>query len=214
MRINEIFYSLQGEGRSIGKPTLFIRLSGCTLQCNFCDTQYHTKSRDLNKKDIKLLIKYKHWTITGGEPMLQQKGIIDLIKLYKPTFIEIETNGTVYPELDFAHRISCFNISPKEPRFQPKALQKKCDPILLSAGSLIGDRILKFVYSDKQSEKFINTIVTKYNVFSWEIWIMPKGKTRKEQEVKQVEAWNYCMKKGYNFSGRLHISVFNLKRGV
>lgn len=215
LKINEIFYSIQGEGASTGKPTLFIRLSGCTLKCNFCDTKYHVKSRLLDNKDKKLLKKYKHWTITGGEPLLQQDALYHLIKEYKPNFVEIETNGTIIPSLDFANLISCFNCSPKEPRFQPKGMKKHCtEPKLLACG--VDDRVIKFVYTDKKSERFINSIIRnkKYKIIPAEVWIMPEGKTRKEQEAMQKKVWEYCIRKGFHFSPRLQVSVFNTKRGI
>lgn len=215
LRVNEIFYSLQGEGAGAGRPTLFIRTSGCNLRCSFCDTKYHVEGRELNTIDRALLKKYKHWTITGGEPLLQQEALYALIEQYKPDFVEVETNGTQNVSFDFAEKISRFNISPKEYRWQPRGM-KTCgtEPKLLQ--SFVSDRILKFVYSDEKSEQFISKVVNnpKYKVLPFEVWVMPEGLNREEQEKMQVKVWEYCMKKGYNFSPRLHVHVFDTKRGV
>ena len=72
MKINEMFYSVQGEGRYIGKPAFFIRTTGCNLRCDFCDTKYAFKEgKDIPVDDIiKLTSKYDHIVITGGEPLL------------------------------------------------------------------------------------------------------------------------------------------------
>jgi 7-carboxy-7-deazaguanine synthase len=212
LKLNEIFFSIQGEGKSTGKPKLFIRLSGCNLKCQFCDTKYHIKSRNLKEDDKKLLKKYKNWVITGGEPLLQQEAILDLIKEFTPNFIDIETNGVIEPSIEFALKISCFNISPKEQRFEPKHLKSK---IHILDNRLFGeDYIVKFVYTDKESEKFITRVINDNNIFPQEVWIMPEGQTKKEIEDKQKIVWEYCMKHNYNYSPRLQVEVWNKLKGI
>lgn len=97
MRINEIFYSLQGEGRWAGTPCIFIRFSGCNLKCDFCDTR-HQKYKDYSEDEIlREIEKYapcKHVVLTGGEPTMQYlETLIDLL-LDNNYYIAIETNGT------------------------------------------------------------------------------------------------------------------------
>ncbi len=213
MKINEIFYSIQGEGISAGKPRLFIRLSGCNLRCNFCDTKYHIKGREINKTDQKLLEKYDEWCITGGEPLLQQQAIMDLIDRYSPYKVEIETNGTIIPEPRIFSHINQWNISPKEKRFQPK--QCNPEPVFLT-DSMLSEKntIVKFVYSDLASRKFIKETIKKYNVPDKCVWIMPEGQTKKEQEQKAKQVWSWCLLMGYNFSPRLQVNLFNKKKGI
>jgi len=96
--INEIFYSIQGEAKNTGKPTIFIRTAGCPYRCTYCDTEYaftEGVKKDVNQilDEIKLY-KTKYITITGGEP-LAQKNISSLFealndKSYK---VSIETSG-------------------------------------------------------------------------------------------------------------------------
>lgn len=115
MRVNEIFYSIQGEGRFTGTPSVFIRLSGCNLRCEFCDTE-HQPYKDLTEDEImQEIAKYpaKHIVITGGEPLLQLKGSF-IEKLHRADkFVQIETNGT--RPLDEFHltRIDWITCSPK-----------------------------------------------------------------------------------------------------
>jgi organic radical activating enzyme len=93
--INEIFYSLQGEGRNTGMPTWFIRFAGCNLKCPFCDTDYSPKA-NLDCENILNQMKNqcKNVVLTGGEPTLQKLKEL-LIKLKQNNFyIAIETNGT------------------------------------------------------------------------------------------------------------------------
>jgi len=104
MRVSEIFYSISGEGRTIGIPTLFIRLYGCNLSCKWCDTQYaYTKNiyKEYSIDDIIDIVKKynpRHIIITGGEPLLQPKNLIQLVRrlLEFDISIEIETNGSLY----------------------------------------------------------------------------------------------------------------------
>ena len=76
LKINEIFYSLQGEGLDTGKPTIFIRLTGCPLRCSYCDTEYaFTEGEKMLFSEILESIKNfncKNILVTGGEPLAQQ----------------------------------------------------------------------------------------------------------------------------------------------
>lgn len=102
MRVNEIFYSLQGEGRWTGTASVFVRLSGCNLKCWFCDTK-HEEGTEMSEEEIVSEVMRlsgcevirPHVVITGGEPGLQlTKTLID--KLHDAGyFIQIETNGTI-----------------------------------------------------------------------------------------------------------------------
>lgn len=110
-RINEIFYSIQGEGFYTGMPAVFIRFSGCNLKCEFCDTR-HEKYKELTIiKIIKQIRKYptKFIVLTGGEPLLQvDKDAMDCLKKNN-YYVCVETNGTVGENIQ-ADWITC---SPK-----------------------------------------------------------------------------------------------------
>ena len=96
MKINEIFYSLQGEGYFSGTPAVFIRFSGCNLKCTFCDTQ-HEDGRVMTEAEIIEQIKHyptKHVIITGGEPSLQLTTEFVGLLHDNGYFVQVETNGT------------------------------------------------------------------------------------------------------------------------
>ena len=97
MKINEIFYSLQGEGRWAGTPAIFIRLSGCNLKCDFCDTkhqEYKEYTIDEILREIAPYAPCKHIVITGGEPGLQlTEAFVEILHHYG-FYIAVETNGT------------------------------------------------------------------------------------------------------------------------
>jgi organic radical activating enzyme len=111
-KINEIFYSLQGEGYFSGTAAVFIRFSGCNLQCNFCDTE-HESGMEMSKEDILSQIENyptKHIVFTGGEPSLFMDAAFIQFFRNAGYFIQVETNGTNFlpPNVDW---ITC---SPKE----------------------------------------------------------------------------------------------------
>jgi len=98
IRINEIFYSIQGESSRIGFPTIFIRLTGCPMRCNYCDTAYafHEGSQKTIEDILKEIKRFpsKFITVTGGEP-LAQKQCLDLLKILcdKGYQVSLETGG-------------------------------------------------------------------------------------------------------------------------
>lgn len=100
IRITEIFYSLQGETRTVGLPTVFIRLTGCPLRCGYCDTEYAFTGGERLSIDTILAStdKYKaHYvTVTGGEP-LAQKNCLPLLKSLcdKGYEVSLETSGSI-----------------------------------------------------------------------------------------------------------------------
>lgn len=96
MKINEIFYSLQGEGHYTGTPAVFVRFSGCNLKCPFCDTD-HLKHTELSEQEIVEAVAIfgaKHVVITGGEPTLQLTASLVGLLHERGFFVQIETNGS------------------------------------------------------------------------------------------------------------------------
>lgn len=112
LKVNEIFYSLQGEGHFTGTPAVFVRLSGCNLACPFCDTQHQHGTEMTEEEIVEAIAAYpaRHIVITGGEPTMQlTDSFID--KLHAVGwFVQIETNGT----LPVPHGIDWVTCSPKE----------------------------------------------------------------------------------------------------
>lgn len=100
LKITEIFYSLQGEARSVGLPTVFIRLTGCPLRCQYCDTTYaFTGGEWMDIDDIlKTVAEYKtrYVTVTGGEPLAQKNCLHLLARLCDAAYeVSLETSGAI-----------------------------------------------------------------------------------------------------------------------
>ncbi len=103
LKVNEIFYDIEGEGKYQGYPTLFIRLTGCNLRCSWCDTKYSYFKGKMT--DIDGILKkakkspYMNINITGGEPLCFKKELIELIKGIKKIrpdiTVSVETNGSL-----------------------------------------------------------------------------------------------------------------------
>lgn len=111
-KINEIFYSLQGEGHHTGYPSVFIRFSGCNLRCPFCDTRHEEGIMMSDDDIIRAVNLYKaDWIVlTGGEPTLWiDEDFVHALKRATGKKVAIETNGTrpVPPSVDW------ITVSPK-----------------------------------------------------------------------------------------------------
>lgn len=101
LRITEIFYSLQGETRTVGLPTVFVRLTGCPLRCGYCDTEYaFTGGTWMDFSEILAEVaKFDpmYVTVTGGEPLAQPSCIPFLARLCDQQYqVSLETSGALY----------------------------------------------------------------------------------------------------------------------
>ncbi|RHJ81922.1 7-carboxy-7-deazaguanine synthase QueE [Parabacteroides sp. AM08-6] len=123
-KINEIFYSLQGEGFHTGKAAVFVRFSGCNLKCSFCDTQHESGTFMSDNEILETISAYPSNMVilTGGEPSLWvDKAFIDLLH-QAGMYICIETNGTH----SLPANIDWITCSPKE---EAPILLKQMDEI-------------------------------------------------------------------------------------
>lgn len=130
MKLNEIFYSLQGEGLWTGTPAVFVRTAGCNLACRFCDTDYSYKF-DASVDEVIARIEQagqgcRFVVLTGGEPTLQRESEALIRRLLELSHeVHIESNGTTFIELPPAVWLT---VSPKErldPRMAARANEVK-----------------------------------------------------------------------------------------
>ena len=225
MKVSEVFYSIQGEGQSIGCPALFIRLGECNLRCPWCDTlEVFTKFEDISievlfKKVIDILELQRHNTnriiLTGGEPLLQQNELSDflaLLKKEKNTINEIETNGTIKPESHLLPYIQTWNVSPK--LFLKEQMHLKYDMVYKFFAEFYAANF-KFVVSDLDEFKLMVKFIEKYKIPEYKVYVMPNALVRESlysdfvlNLVEKVKEF------GYNFTTRLQILLWNDKKGV
>lgn len=121
-KVNDIFYSLQGEGRNTGRAAVFIRFAGCNLRCSFCDTAFETYEELTDEAILDRIKCYptRFVVLTGGEPSLQvDKAFVDLLHSFGYE-IAMETNGT-HAVVDGIDWITC---SPKG-----KTVLKRCNEV-------------------------------------------------------------------------------------
>jgi 7-carboxy-7-deazaguanine synthase len=100
LRINEIFHSLQGEADAVGYPTVFVRLTGCPLRCQYCDTEYAFHAGDWHELDAIVdrvrSFGARHVCVTGGEPLAQPSCLMLLTRLCDAGFeVSLETSGAL-----------------------------------------------------------------------------------------------------------------------
>ena len=240
----EIFHTIQGEGVSVGCPAVFVRASRCNLHCVWCDTDHtwnfegtpwpHEKDAvpgyaKHRKKDVTfeitpqdatrriLSFKCPRVVITGGEPLLQQEELLEMIRHIRAEMpdcvFEVETNGTRIPSPAFAEAVDQFNVSPKLSnsgmpetlRLLPKALRHFAD----SPKSWF-----KFVVSSAADLTEIRDLQLSHAIPRQRILLMPEGRTSAELDKTAPWLAETCRDEGYRFCDRLHVRLWGDRRGV
>lgn len=193
IKVSEIFTSFQGEGPYIGTPATFLRLYGCNLNCQWCDTDistYEMLSVDdvaeilmtqMEFNNINLLV------ITGGEPTLQMEEIKRLIKeLPEDIKIQLETNGSIFeylPEIEYV-------ISPKEDKEKVFENYHKYDNVFF-----------KFVITSKEDIDEVIAIKNKYG-YDKTIWL--QGEFSKDALMADLIRENFPRLKNIKLSVQTH----------
>ncbi|MBQ3709350.1 MAG: radical SAM protein [Bacteroidales bacterium] len=168
LRINEIFYSLQGEGFHTGTPAVFVRFSGCNLRCAFCDTQHQTGKMMSTRAIIDEINQYPNApliVLTGGEPSLFiDENFVAELRIKTCKYIAIETNGT-RPVPD---NIDWVTLSPKtgfEGGDAEPCVLKQCDELKVVYlgqdlkqydGIKAAHRFLQPCFSDNETQRQAN----------------------------------------------------------
>lgn len=224
MRVNEIFYSLQGEGFLAGAPSVFIRLAGCPLRCRWCDTKYawdQTAGAHYSIAKIEQTIQQwpsKSVVITGGEPMINLE-LPQLVQGLKAIgkHITIETTGIAFvPDLP----CDLMSISPKLSNSAPTdaelaAIHEDSRLDIAVLRELIDnyEYQLKFVVeSEADLSEIQQTIEEIGNVDMAKVMLMPMAATRDELLAKSPMVAQMCEQTGMAFSQRLQILLYDGQR--
>lgn len=225
MKVSEIFYSLQGEGRLAGVPSVFVRLAGCPLRCRWCDSKYAWDGSAGTDWTIDEIIKtIEQWVcryvvITGGEPMVNADlpGLAQKVK-ERDKHITIETAGVA-----FIPGLPCdlMSISPKLSNSTPQnaklaAVHEKIRLDISVLRELINsyEYQLKFVV-DSQADlaEIQQTIEQIPNVDAKKVMLMPQAVTRNELLAKSEMVAEMCKRSGFSFCQRLEVLLWNNARG-
>lgn len=231
LNVSEFFYdTIQGEGLNLGVPAAFLRLAGCPVDCEFCDTAEVWKTHQRVKiswlyeqiDETGLLQKLADGeeilVVTGGSPLLQQIPLAILLEMVWDSYdghpwIEVENECSLVAGSEIKKFVSSWNNSPKlsnsgvpeERRYKPEALQ-----------SLDGyPCIYKFVVKDESDwqeieEKYIKPgYVRPYNTI-----LMPMGATQKEYFENREAVVELAVKHGVRYSPREHIAIWDKKTGI
>ena len=240
----EIFHSIQGEGRSIGVPSVFVRTSLCNLHCIWCDTDYTwnwkgTRFEHINdaKPGYQKFDK-KRWIaecsvkevadtvskfncpnviLTGGEPMLQQASLTELMLELRAESanyrFEIETNGTLVPTLEFDAVVDQYNVSPKlENSNNPKNLREKAKALRFFSASPKAN--FKFVIAEKSDLDEVLRLLNDCSIGPEKVWLMPEGTSAAALAKRRKWLVEICKDNGFRYSDRLHIQIWGSKKGV
>ncbi len=162
LRIFEIFYSLQGETRTVGLPTVFVRLTGCPLRCSYCDTEYAFTGGDwLGLDEIIETVasfKAKYVTVTGGEPLAQKHCNDLLVRLCDQGYeVSLETSGAMsVAEVD-PRVVKVMDLKTPASGEVEKNLYQNID-------YLDAKDQLKFVICDEQDYQWSCSMLEKYNL--------------------------------------------------
>lgn len=239
--VSEMFYSIQGEGPSVGTPAVFLRLTACNLNCTGfsyqhpldkthlgCDTKhvwqkgspysFEALIKTWQEHDwIMHLEKGAHLVITGGEPLLQQEALalwIEQLDSIAHPYIEIETNGTLIPNDFLSQRINQFNVSPKL-RHSGENKAGAYQPKALAKFSDLPQSVFKFVVHEEEDVKeIIQDYQNIFHIPSKKIWLMPEGGTLAQMQPKMEIVAELCKRYYFNFSPRLHIHIWDEATGV
>ncbi|SEV99998.1 7-carboxy-7-deazaguanine synthase QueE [Natrinema salifodinae] len=230
--INELFYSLQGEGTLAGVPSVFVRTSGCNLRCWFCDS-YHTSWEPthawLPLEEILAEIESHdadHVVLTGGEPLIHEESVELLAALddrgYHTT---VETNGTIHRDapIDLASISPKLESSTPTPERDPKGEgewedRHERDRIdLETLARLVEDYEfqLKFVVTDEDDMPEICDLladlraVADVPIRDDDVLLMPEGATRDRLAETRTRVADLAMEYGFRYTPRLHVDLWN-----
>ncbi len=232
-----VFFTIQGEGRFVGQPSVFVRLSTCNLRCEWqnpdsstslCDTAYSSHYPELEEHEIKecidrvLSFDCPQVVITGGEPFLQE-GLADLVEplVEKGCFVSIETNGSIYQKtkaqfLSISPKLKSSCVSTSEHydehqslRYNSEVLQQMCTEY---------DFQLKYVINTKDDLHEVASQVVDFKKWTDKdvdsrVYLMPQALTKAQLEERSEWLIEECKKTNWNFCDRLHIRIWGPKRG-
>jgi 7-cyano-7-deazaguanosine (preQ0) biosynthesis protein QueE len=224
LRVAELFGpTVQGEGPSAGQRAVFVRLSGCNLDCSWCDTPYTwdwirfdpaEESREIPAENVLEWVLDRDAdlvVITGGEPLIQHRRLAPLIAglTARGRRVEIETNGTILPDRGWSEQVT-FNVSPKLAG-SGVPLARRIRPRVLRAFNESGRAVFKFVIDGDADVVELVELQTELELTP--IWVMPQGITAASIQLGLRSLADPALAHGWNIASRLHVLLWGDERG-
>lgn len=229
MKIAELFYSLQGEGKLTGVPSVFVRASGCNLRCTWCDTPYaswNPEGADQSIDQIMAAVESfptQHVVLTGGEPMIMPD-IMELTRALRQAgkHITIETAATIFEPVE----VDLASLSPKLSNSTPwdreagrfaiaHDRQRLNVPVIQKFIDHVPDHQLKFVINRESDLDEIRLLLDQLT--GWtpaDILLMPEGIDSATLNERAGWLSNLCKQTGFRFCPRLHVQLYGNRRGT
>ena len=229
MRLAELFYSIQGEGKLVGVPSVFIRASGCNLRCTWCDTPYASwdpEGDDVPVDDIVARVAAfgaRHVVFTGGEPMIMPEAVAlcDALK-ERGHHITVETAATVYKPV----KLDLASLSPKLSNSTPREReggrfasaherQRMNVPVIQQFIDAAPDFQLKFVVASDGDLAEIDALLGQLR--NWtpaDVLLMPEGTDAATLQSRADWIGDVCKRTGFRYCPRLHVELYGNTRGT
>ena len=215
---------MQGEGPSLGRRAGFVRLGRCNLRCDWCDTPYtwdwdrYDPAVELHEMSVESIVEQidamdvPMVVVTGGEPLLQQRGLEPLLRALKQRGlrVEVETAGTIAPALA-VDLVDQWNVSPKLAN-SGNPLERRYKPDVLRDFEATGRAVFKFVACEVADLDEIAGMVDACGLT--DVWVMPEGTDAATLEKRSQAIGDAVVARGWNLTTRLHILIWGDKRGV
>lgn len=228
MKIADLFFSIQGEGRLMGVPSAFVRTTGCPLRCVWCDSDYtswHPQGEAMTIAQILSRLAdfpTRHVVVTGGEPLIAPS-IEELCAGLRANgyHITLETAAVEFK------KVACdlASVSPKLSnsiphereggRWAERHDRLRLRPDAIQAFLEWSDYQLKFVIERTEDIAEVRTIVDSLRgVDPAKVLLMPQGTSRADLDRRAAWLVEVCKQHGYRYCPRLHIELFGNRRGT
>ncbi|MFN0175237.1 MAG: 7-carboxy-7-deazaguanine synthase QueE [Saprospiraceae bacterium] len=240
----EIFHSIQGEGKSTGIPSVFVRTSLCNLHCIWCDTDYTwnwTGTRFPHNNDTKpgyqkfakkdwiaecevvsiadviASFNCKNVILTGGEPMLQQPALVTLMDVLRSKSSDYRFEVETNGTLSPTPDFDAvIDQYNVSPKLENSATPRRLreKPAALRFFAASPKANFKFVIAEKSDLDEVMGLFKTYSIASEKVWLMPEGISARILAQRRKWLVEICKNHGFRYSDRLHVQIWGKKKGV
>jgi 7-carboxy-7-deazaguanine synthase len=229
VKLAELFYSIQGEGKLMGVPSVFVRASGCNLRCVWCDTPYASWNPEGEYVPVEEIVRrvrqhsVRHVVLTGGEPTIMPDFAALCAALKENDFhVTVETAATYFVEAP----MNLASLSPKlanstptqrdHGRYAANHERQRINPGVIQQWIDSADDFqLKFVVSSPTDMAEIGAVLDSIKRWSpADVLLMPEGTDAAVLDSRGPWIADICKDRGFRFCPRLHIALYGNRRGT